>query len=231
MIRIFVLALGTFALGTDVFVIAGILPDIARDLNISVSAAGQQVTVFAIVYAVASPVLATLVSNFSQKRVLLYSLIGFILANVLCAMAPEYWTLMAARIMTAAFAALYTPSAYAAAASVAPPEKRGKALSMVLAGLTLSIVFGVPFGTWVGQTFGWRSTFLIVGLLGFVAFLGLASFLPEIPSPPVFSLKEKFKIINNSQLLTALSVTTLALAGLSTVYAYIAPLLNFTAQL
>ncbi len=231
LIRIFVLALGTFALGTDVFVIAGILPAVAKDLDVSISVAGQQVTIFAITYALGSPILATLVGNISQRKVLLISLFGFGLANILCAIAPNYWFLLMARVLTAIFAALYTPNAYAAAASIAPPEERGKALSMVLAGLTLSTVFGVPLGIWVGQAFGWQFTFVVVASLGLLAFLGLTVLLPQIPSPPKLALKDRLKMMKNSRLLVALSLTTIVVAGAFTVYTYIVPLLRSTAHL
>ena len=143
-IRMLSLALGTFAIGTDGFVIAGILPEIARGLKVPVSTAGFLITIFAWAYALGSPVLATMTGKLERKRLLLASMVVFVAANVLAAFATSFGILVGARVLAAFGSALYTPAALAVAVSLAPVEKRGRALALVLAGLTVATVLGVP---------------------------------------------------------------------------------------
>ena len=148
--RILMLAVGTFALGTDVQVIAGILPTIAHDIAVPVATAGLLVTVFALTYALGSPTLATLTGSVARRRLLIGSLGVFVGANVLAALAQNFGVLVLARILAAGGAALYTPTASAVAVALAPTEKRGRALALVLGGITLAAVLGVPIGTLLG---------------------------------------------------------------------------------
>src|SRR5579864_4687815 len=132
--RIYLLALGTFALGTDVFVIAGILPMIAGDLGVSVEAAGQMVTVYALTYALGSPILAALTAQWRRERVIILALAGFSAADLVCSLAPSFAVLLAARFLAGASGALFSPTAYTIAADLAPPERRGAALARVALG-------------------------------------------------------------------------------------------------
>ncbi len=223
--RILVLALGTFALGTDSFVLAGILPAIAHDLDVSVAVAGQLLTVFALFYALGSPSLAALTGTISRKRLLIISLSVFTCANVAAALAPTYAVLVVARAVAACSAALYTPTAAAAAAAIAPPEKRGRALALVTAGLTASLVLGVPLGAWIGGSLSWRVTFWVVVALAALATVGIRTLLPDVGSPPNVRLRARIALLAQPSVITALSFTVLGLAGAYTVYTYLAPLL------
>lgn len=182
--RVWLLALGTFAIGTDVFVVSGILPAISDDLGLSLSAAGQIVTAYALIYAIGAPLLISFLAQLPQVRVVTLTLGLFAVANGLCALAPSYGLLMAARVMAGITAALYTSTAYSLAASLARPDHRGAALAAVAIGLTASAVLGVPFGTFVGQRLGWRSTFWLVTLVSVVAVL-ILFFIPptNLPKP------------------------------------------------
>ncbi|HEU5440621.1 MAG TPA: MFS transporter [Ktedonobacterales bacterium] len=224
-LRILVLALGTFALGTDGFVIAGILPAVGHDLAIPAAVTGQLITAFALTYAIGAPVLAVLTSDLARKRLLILSLAGFAGANVLAALAPSYGVLMLARMLAACCAALYTPNASAAAVALAPAEARGRALALVTAGLTVATVLGVPLGTWIGTTLSWRATFWLVVVLGVLAAVGVMALFPEIANPPATPLRVRFTLLRQPRILTALSLTVVALAGVFTMYTYIAPLL------
>ncbi|MDC7337413.1 MFS transporter [Streptomyces lydicus] len=144
-LRLLLLALGTFAVGTDSMVMAGILGLVARDLDVSVPAAGQIVTVFALSYAVLAPVLATAAARWPRRRLLLTALTVFTVANALSAVAPTYPILLATRVLAAAGAALYTPTANAVATTLVPPERRGRALATVLGGMTVATALGVPW--------------------------------------------------------------------------------------
>ena len=144
------LALGTFATGTESFVIAALLPGL--DLSVSITAAGQLMTVFALVYALSSPLLATATGAMSRRKVLLFSMAAFALFNFVAAAAVNYWQLMAARILLAGAAGLYVPSASALAGAVVSPQRRGTALAIVMGGSSVAVTLGVPLGAvrWAG---------------------------------------------------------------------------------
>ena len=189
------LALGTFALGIDSFVLAGILPAIAHELDVSVAVAGQLLTVFALFYALGSPTLAALTGAIPRKRLLITSLTVFTCANIVAALAPTYAVLVVARAIAACSAALYTPTAAAAASAMAPLEKRGRALALVTAGLTASLVLGVPLGAWIGGSLSWRATFWVVVALAALATVGIRTLLPEVGSPPNVPLRARIALL------------------------------------
>jgi DHA1 family inner membrane transport protein len=224
--RIYLLALGTFALGTDLFVIAGVLPAIAHDRGVSITTAGLLITVFALTYGFGAPILAAFTNSIPRRTLLMLVLFGFCLLNVLSALSPTFSILMTTRIIAACFAALYTPTATAIAASLAPPARRGQALAIVLGGLTTATILGVPVGTFLGERFGWPVTFLFVALLAALALLALLVFrLEEIPNPPVLGLKARLAPLLKPDLLLALGPIAFWTFGGFTTYTYIAPFL------
>lgn len=171
---IWLLALGTFAIGTDVFVVSGVLSLIAQDLSTSLESAGLTVTAYALTYALAAPLIVPLTATLNQRRVCISALAMFAVGNVLCALAQSYELLMAARAIAGIAAALYTSTAYALATSLAPANRKGAALSAVALGLTASAVFGVPMGAAIGQAIGWRATFWLVATLSGAAVFALS---------------------------------------------------------
>ena len=175
------LTLGAFAIGTEGFMIAGLLPALARDLNVGLSAAGHLVTAFSLAYAIGAPVMAVLTAGLERRRLLAIAMAGFTLANLLAALAPGYAGLLAARLLLALSAASFMPAASGYAAASGGPERRGRALSMVTNGLTLAIVAGVPLGRAGGEGFGWRATFLGVAGLAALSLLGILARLPRQP--------------------------------------------------
>src|SRR5262245_10456794 len=148
-----VLAFGTFAVGTDAFVVTGFLPAMASTLHVSPQAAGQSVTVFAVAYAVLSPILATLTARVPRRVLLVCALAGLGLANIGSALAPSYGVLVATRVLAAVGAASYTPNAGAAAAALVGPAQRARALAIVLGGLTAATAVGVPLGNLAERAF------------------------------------------------------------------------------
>src|SRR6476659_2365134 len=138
------LTLSAFAIGTEGFMIAGLLPALARDLDVSLPAAGHLVTAFSLAYAIGAPVLAVLTAGLERKRLLAVAMGGFALANLLAALAPGYAGLMGARLLLALSAATFMPAASGYAAGLGGPERQGRALSMVVGGLTIAIIAGVP---------------------------------------------------------------------------------------
>lgn len=224
--RILILALGTFAIGTDGFVIAGILPNIAHDLNISLGFAGLFVTAFSLAYALGAPVLAALTGNLARRRVLLLALIVFVLANGLAAGATHFIVLFLARVLAALGAALYTPNALAIATTLAPQEKRGRALSLVMAGLTVATVAGVPLGILISAQWSWRMTFLLVALSGVVAIVGVLLLFPSVANPAAISLRARLALLRQPVLALALVNILIWTMGGFTVYTYLSPFLQ-----
>jgi MFS transporter, DHA1 family, inner membrane transport protein len=224
-IRIYLLALGTFAIGTDVFVIAGILPMIAGDLGVSIEAAGQMVTVYALTYALGSPILAAFAAQWRRERVILLALAGFSTADLVCSLAPSFAILLAARFLAGASAALYAPTAYTIAADLTPAERRGAALARVALGMTSATVMGVPFGTWIGQHAGWHVTFLMGFALAASAAVALRlGRIPPLGTAGVPPLRQRFAPLTQPRVVASLLANLLWSVGNYTVYTYSAVL-------
>jgi len=228
---IYWMALGTFAIGTEGFMIAPLLPRLAGDLSVSVAAAGQLVTIFALTYALSSPILTALTGALDRRRLLVLSMIAFALANVFAFVAKDYWALMGARVLLAVAAGLYVPNANALAGALVRPERRGAALAIVSGGTTIAVALGVPLGSIIGARFGWRAMFAGVGVLALIATLGLlAGLARDVGSKlPATGLSERLGVIRQPGVLRTLLVTTIWATGAYTVYTYIASLLYATA--
>jgi predicted MFS family arabinose efflux permease len=217
------MALGTFAIGTEGFMIAPLLPNVAEDFSVSVVAAGQLVTIFTLSYAFSSPILTALTESIGRRNLLIVSLAGFAVANIFAALANGYWMLMAARVLLALAAGLYVPNANALAGAIVSPEKRGTALSIVTGGTSIAVALGVPVSALIGQSFGWRLTFVVVGTLSVVATVGLFSGLARDVGAdlPVASLRERIAVAGRKPVLLTLLVTLLWATGAYTVYTYL----------
>lgn len=227
------LALGTFTVGTESFMIAGLLPDMAADLHTSIVATGQLVTVFALAYAFSSPVLTALTGAFHRRTLMIAALSAFAVANILAWGAQNYWELMAARIVLAAAAGLYVPGANALAGAIAGPERRGTALAIVNGGITIAVAFGVPLGAVIGDRLGWRMTFAGVAALSAAATAGLLFGLPRSIGAglPTATLRERIDIARQPVVLMTLLVTTLWAMGAYTIYTYLALFIARTTEL
>lgn len=225
------LALGAFAIGTESYSLAGLLPTVAHDLGVSVGVAGQLITAFALAYAIGSPLLAVATAGLDRRLVLIGSMVTFGLFNGLAAFAPGYATLFVARVGMALSAGTFMPAASAYAVAVSTAAQRGRALSIIYSGLTFATVLGVPLGVMAGERFGWRSLFLGAGGLSLVALLGLALQLKRVARPTGVTLSERIAIARRPEVLNALAITVIALTGAFTVYTYLAPFLASTAAL
>jgi predicted MFS family arabinose efflux permease len=217
------MALGTFAIGTEGFMIAPLLPNLSQDLSVSLLAAGQLVTVFTLSYAFSSPILTALTGGMGRRTLLIVSIAGFAIANILAALATDYWMLMAARILLAIAAGLYVPNANALAGAVVGPEKRGTALSIISGGTSIAVALGVPVSAFIGQGFGWRLTFAAVAALSLLATLGLLLGLGKDvgAGQSVASLRERIAVAGQKPVLLSLLVTLLWATGAYTVYTYL----------
>jgi predicted MFS family arabinose efflux permease len=222
MSRLLPLAAGTFAVGTETFVIAGILPEIGSALGVPVATAGTLVTAFALTYAISSPVLATLLGNVPRRTLLLAALGGFTLANLLAASAESFGLLLAARIAMGLCAGLITPTANAVAVALSPPERRGRALALVSGGLTLAMTIGVPLGTVVAVLGTWRYSFLLVAALGAAAFLGVFAGLRQPIPLAVTTFRQRLAVARRPGVARALAMTLFWALGVFSFYTYLA---------
>jgi predicted MFS family arabinose efflux permease len=219
--RLLVLASGMFALGTDSFVVAGILAQVSHSLGVSVALAGQMVTLYALSYALLSPVIAAAAAHWPRKRLLLTGLGVFILGNVMTALAPSIGIVLASRLVAGLGAAMYSPTATATCASLVPPAQRGRALAIVIAGLSSATALGAPLGTFIGGWLDWRATMWFVAAVGTLAATGVAWRLKDIPNLPAVTLARRLAPLADSRVLLTLLTTWLAYAGLFLVYTYI----------
>jgi predicted MFS family arabinose efflux permease len=224
--RLLVLALGTFAVGTDSFVIAGLLPGISRSLHVGTAAAGQLITAYALAYALLSPVLAAATARWPRRGVLLGGLVVFIAGTAGSALLPSYAAVLVCRAVAGAGGAMIVPTSGGVSAGLVPAEQRGRALAVVLAGLTAATALGAPIGTAVAAVTDWRTTLIGVALLGVIAFVGVAVLLPPVPAPPPLGLSARLAPVRDRRIAAILATTLLAYAGLFSVYSYIAVVLG-----
>lgn len=224
-LRLVLLAGGAFAVGTSAYVVAGLLPEIAAELGVTIAAAGQLTTVFALAYALGAPLLATLLGRRERRGLLVAALLLAAAGNLLSALAPGYGVLLVGRVLTALGAAAFTPAATHAATLLSLPERRGRAVSAVYTGITLSLVVGVPAGTLIGGAIGFRGVFTVVAALCLAGAVGVRTLLPTVAAPAPVGLRERLAVAADRRVLTILGITVFGLMAVLTVYAYIAPLL------
>ncbi|HTH96049.1 MAG TPA: MFS transporter [Stellaceae bacterium] len=225
------LALASFGIGTTEFVIMGLLPDVAHDLDVTIPQAGLLVTGYALGVTFLSPFLALATAKLKRHQALISLTVVFTIGNLLCAVAPSYDLLMAARIVTALSHGAFFGLGSVVAAQIVAPERRAQAIAMMFMGLTLANVMGVPAGTILGQALGWRSTFWAVVLIGIIACLALRAWLPRDLPVTTLSLRQELGVLGRRQVLLAMAISVLASASLFTTLTYIAPLLEIVTKL
>jgi MFS transporter, DHA1 family, inner membrane transport protein len=219
--RLLVLALGTFAIGTDANVVAGILGPVAKSFDVSVAAAGQFVTVYSFAYAILAPIMATLTTHWPRRRVLVAGLAVFVLGNILTATQPTFALALLSRAVAGLGGAMVTPTAFAAAAVLVPADRRGLALAIVMAGLSGAIALGVPIGTLVSRLGDWRLTIWLVAALGLFAMAGALLVLPVVPSSPALRLRERLAPLADPRVVTTLAVSFVVNFGAFMIYTYV----------
>ncbi|MBH1933219.1 MFS transporter [Streptomyces sp. AV19] len=220
------LAIGAFGIGTTEFVTSGLLPEVAEEFGVSVPTAGYLTTGYALGVVVGAPILAIVGSRVSRKKMLI-SLMGlFTAGNALSAVAPVFGVMLAGRIVASlAHGAFFGIGAIVAAGLVAP-QKKAAAISMMFTGLTVSNIVGVPFGTMLGQSAGWRVTFGVIAGLGLLAMLGIATLVPRLPMPERTRVSGEMAAFRNPQVLLAMAMTVLGFGGVFTLSTYMAPILT-----
>ncbi|WP_019419629.1 MFS transporter [Paenibacillus sp. OSY-SE] len=229
--RVYILALAAFVVGTVELIIGGILDQIASDLHISVSAAGQLITIFSIAFAVSAPILMNATARFERKKLYLVFLFVFLISNLIVAFSSNYVTLLAARALSASSGSLLIVLSITIASKLVQPEYKGRAIGVIYMGISGSLVLGVPIGMVLGNAFGWRAPFLFVALLTVMAMGGIYAFLSNVPPSAVTSLRKQLSSLKNAKLVSGHLISYLMLTGHLTLYAYFTPYLQTTFQL
>jgi len=220
------LMLAAFGIGTTEFVITGLLPDVARDLNVAVPRAGLLITGYALGVAFGAPIIAVLLAPVARRPALL-GLIGiFIVGNAACALAPTYEALMAARVLTALCHGTFFGIGAVVATQVVPAGQRAQAISLMFSGLTLANVLGVPGGTAIGQWLGWRAAFWAIVPIGLAAAGALALWLPRLPGDAGGRGFRELAVLGRPQVALAMLASALVSAGLFATFTYVTPLLE-----
>lgn len=220
------LAVASFGIGTTEFVIMGLLPDVASSLSVTIPQAGMLVTGYALAVTAGSPILAIATARLPRRATLIGLMGLFILGNLLCALAPSYWMLMGARVVTALAHGAFFGIGSVVATQVVPRHQRAQAIAIMFTGLTLANVLGVPLGTLIGQAFGWRSAFWAVTGIGVLAVAVLWRWVPHVPADPNVDLLGEFRALRRVQVLLAMAISALCSVCLFTVFTYITPLLE-----
>ncbi len=222
------LFLGTLALGTTEFLIAGLLPSVAGDLGVSIPTAGFAITAYALGVAIGGPALATALSRVSRKAALVLLLAIFTLGQAACALAPSYEWLVAARVIVAACHGAFFGIAAIVATRLVPPDRAGRAVALLLAGITVANVLGVPAGTAIGGMLGWRTAFWCVLALGSVALLAIALWVPHIAneSSTGNDLARQVRVLGRPAVYLTFAAIVFGMIGQLALFTYIIPYLD-----
>jgi DHA1 family inner membrane transport protein len=225
-LAIFALAIGGFAIGTTEFVTMGLLPEIASGVGISIPTAGHVVSAYALGVVVGAPLIATLAARLSRKSVLVWLMVSFAAGNIASSMATSYPQLMLARFLSGLPHGAFFGIGAVVAASLVPMHRRTWAVSMMLAGLTVANIVGVPLTTWVGQNFGWQWPYALVGLIALVTVAATLAWVPHQPAGGDASMRGELRSLKRLQVWLALSIGTVGFGGMFATYSYIAPTLT-----
>ncbi|MFM4772393.1 MFS transporter [Aeromonas caviae] len=226
-LALFALTLSAFAIGTTEFVIVGLIPTIAEQLNVSLPSAGLLVSLYALGVAIGAPVLTALTGKLPRKWLLVGLMALFTVGNLLAWQAPGYESLIVARILTGLAHGVFFSVGSTIATGLVAKEKAASAIAIMFSGLTVALVTGVPLGTWIGQVFGWRETFLVVSLLGLVAMVGSLLLVPgNLPKGAASSVREQLSVLTKKPLLLVYAKTALGYGGAFTAFTFLAPILQ-----
>ncbi|MGX9706059.1 MFS transporter [Laceyella tengchongensis] len=221
------LAVSAFAIGTTEFISVGLLPLIAQDLQISVTTAGLTVSLYALGVTFGAPILTSVTSSMSRKSLLLSIMAVFIVGNTIAASATSVGILLVARVLSAFSHGVFMSIGSTIAANLVPEDRRASAISIMFTGLTVATVTGVPFGTFIGQQFGWRFAFIAIVIVGVIAFIANSTLVPsDLPKGTRTTFRDQFKLVTNGRLLLSFVITALGYGGTFVVFTYLSPLLQ-----
>ncbi|QNK49207.1 MFS transporter [Brevibacterium sp. PAMC23299] len=223
--KIYMLAIISFLVGTSEFIISGILDKIADSLGVTLAAAGQLITIFSLVYAIGTPILMALTASLDRRKLMLYSLGLFVVANLLAFLLPGFGSFVFARIIMALGAGLVVVTALNIAAKLAPPDKQASSIATVVMGFTASLIIGVPLGRIMTDAFGWKSVFGGIALFGVIAMIVLFFTIPPTKGDKPVPLLQQLALLKKRKVALGLSITFFWLGGYSIAYTYLSPYL------
>jgi DHA1 family inner membrane transport protein len=227
-LSLYALTAGAFGIGVTEFVIMGLLIEVGADLGVSIPAAGMLISGYALGVVVGAPLMTVLTSRWPRKTALLVLMLVFTLGNLACALAPGYWPLMVARVLTAFAHGTFFGVGSVVATGLVPADRRASAIAIMFTGLTVANILGVPLGTWLGQAYGWRSTFWAVTAVGLLAMAVIALLVPRdtAKADQGGDWRSDLAVLSRPQVLLGLLTTVLSWVGVFAAFTYIAPLLT-----
>lgn len=223
--KVYILAIVSFLVGTSEYIISGILDQIATTMGITVSAAGQLITVFSLAYAIGTPILMAVTAKWDRRKLLLSSLGLFAVANVLSFILPGFGMFIAARILMALGAGMVVVTALSIAAKIAPAGKQASSIATVTMGFTASLIIGVPLGRMISSAYGWKTVFLGIALTGIIALIVISMTIPRLKGDRPVPLLQQFALLKKPEVALGLGITFFWLGGYSLAYTYISPYL------
>lgn len=226
--RVYILAIAAFVVGMVELIVGGILNLIAEDLHISISSAGQFITIFSISFALSGPILINLTAKMERKKLYLYTMAIFMISNLIVAFTSSYAAIIFARALSAMSGSVIVVLSISMAASLVPESHKGRAIGIIYMGISGSLVLGVPLGMVIGNAYGWRAPFLAIAILSLFAMIGIALFTNRIAPKPVVPLREQLALLKNSKIISAQLIAFLMLTGHLTLYGYLQPYVQST---
>src|SRR5690625_2851228 len=225
---VYLLMIVSFIIGMVELIIGGILDLVATDLGVSLGQARLLITVFSLVFAIAAPILLVLTAKMERKKLALLALFVFLIGNLLAVISPNYSILLIARIVSAMSGSLLTVLCITIASSIVAQKYVGRSIGIVVMGISGSLVFGVPIGLMLGNSFGWRAPFLLITALTLILIVGIYFFMEKIEPQPSIPLMQQLATLKNNKILFAQATTFFFLAGHMVLYAYFTPFLKTT---
>ncbi|MGE7950925.1 MFS transporter [Lysinibacillus xylanilyticus] len=224
--NVLLLSFGMFALGFDAYVIAGLLPGISDTYQKSTSQVGLAVSIFTLFYAISAPLFSSLLAGKPIKKILIWSMLIFTIANSITALAPTFSILLLSRAIAGTGAGLFSPLAVAASSKFVSSEKRGSALGLTIGGMSMGTVLGVPLGIYISNLFDWKVTLWLIVMIGVITVLCMYIFLPDFPTTPPPALTERLKMFLDKRVTITVGITFFASVASLGLYTYLSPLLE-----
>ncbi len=221
-----VFMISTFAIGMTEYVVTGLLTQFAADLNVAVSTTGLLLSVYAISVAIFGPILSMITIKISAKPLLVGFMSLFIISNIIAATAPNFEVLLLSRLFSAIMHAPFFGLSMSIAVNISKPEKRPSAIAAVQGGLTIAVMLGVPFGSYIGGMFLWRYVFWFIASLGIIALIGLILVTPNLKPEVIPKLREELRIFKNKNVLFVIAIIIFGFSGVFTAYTFIEPMLH-----
>lgn len=220
------LTLGGLGIGITEFVMMGLLPDIAKDLNITIPQAGHLISAYALGVVIGAPLLVAIAGSYPPKKILIALMIMFTAFNALSAFAPDYTTMFIARLLAGLPHGAFFGVGSVVASKIADKGKEAQSVSLMFAGLTIANVIGVPLGTYIGQQYSWRYTFVIIVVVGLITLISLKAWMPVLPATKNRDLKKEMSFFKQPESWMIIMMIAIGTGGLFSWYSYIAPLLT-----